>query len=497
VLTAALAGLRGELSLPSDILLYLAWVVVVALVGGMYPALCAAIVGSLLLNYYFTPPIHEFTIAEHENVLALLVFLAVAVAVSITVDLAARRTREAAWARSEAEMLSTLSGSVLRGTRPLTAMLDQLREAFGFAGVSLLERRSDAPPGPEQRRDPNAWQVAAAVGDRCQAPSEGDVEIPVDDDLTLVLCGHPLAAADRRVVEAFAAQAAIALRQEQLAEQAAAVKPLADADRLRTALLSAVSHDLRTPLASAKAAITSLRSDDVVFDEDDRSELLAAADDSLDRLSRLVENLLDMSRLQAGVLGVTLRPISVDEAVAVAASDLGEAGRQVTVRLQDGIAQVRADPGLVERVLANLLSNALRHSPADRPPMVTASNHAGGIEIRVIDHGPGIPVPDRERVFLPFQRLGDRDNDTGAGLGLALSRGLTEAMGGSLEPETTPGGGLTMILRLPAVNVTPAASEESAQAAEFDALEQLVERHRTEPHHDPHPPPESATEPSL
>ncbi|GAA5196216.1 sensor histidine kinase KdpD [Rugosimonospora acidiphila] len=467
VLTLLLAQVRADLSLPSDILLFLAWVVVVALVGGLYPAVCSAIAGFLLLNYYFIPPIHLWTIDEWENILALFVFLAMAIAVSATVDSAARRTREAAGARAEALTLSTLAGSVLRGSRPLPAVLDQLREAFGFTGVSLLERRPDAPPSPQQRHDPAVWRLAASVGDKpCLTPAEGEVDIPIDPDLTLVLRGAPLPAADRRLVEAFAAQAAVALRHERLTEQAAAVKPLAEADKLRTALLSAVSHDLRTPLASAKAAVTSLCSHDVVFDETDRDELLATADESLDRLVRLVENLLDMSRLQAGALGMSPQPMSVGEAVAKAVDGLGQPGHDVAIHISDDLAEINVDPALLERILANVLSNALKYSPPTRPPVVTASEHAGHVEVRVIDHGPGIPVADRERVFLPFQRVGDRDNDTGVGLGLALSRGLAEAMGGTLEPETTPGGGLTMTLRLPgtprATALTPAALPEPA-----------------------------------
>jgi two-component system sensor histidine kinase KdpD len=466
VLTFLLAQIREEVSLPSDILLYLAWVVVVALVGGLYPALCAALAGFLLLNYYFTPPIHLWTVAEWENILALFVFLAVAVAVSVTVDGAARRTRDAASARAEALTLSTLAGSVLRGSRPLAAVLDQLREAFGFTGVSLLERRPDAAPGPQQRHDPAVWRLAASVGDKpCLTPAEGEVDIPIDASLTLVLRGGPLAAADRRVVQAFAAQAAVALRQERLAEQAAAAGTLAEADKLRTALLSAVSHDLRTPLASAKAAVTSLRMQDVVFDEYDRDELLATADESLDRLVRLVENLLDMSRLQAGALGMSPQPMSVAEAVAKAVDVLGPAGRDVAIHAPDDLAEIDVDPVLLERILANVLSNALRHSPAGRPPLITASEHAGYVEVRIIDHGPGIPVADRDRVFLPFQRVGDRDNETGVGLGLALSRGLAEAMGGTLEPETTPGGGLTMTLRLAGTDPAATGGVEPAAAA--------------------------------
>jgi len=476
LLTLLLAQAHRDFALPSDILLFLGWVVVVALVGGLLPALCAAVGAFLLLNYYFVSPVHRFTIDQRENLLALLVFLAVAVAVAATVDRAARRTSDAARARAEAETLSTLAGSVLRGSAPLPALLDQLREAFNFTAVGLLERRAEPLPGPEDRTDPAGWRVAAAVGDRPPlAPAQGEADITIDEQTVLVLRGHPLNAADRRVVEAFAAQATIVLRQERLAEQAAALGPLAEADRLRAALLRAVSHDLRTPLASAKAAVTSLRQHDVVFAEDDREELLATADESLDRLVRLVENLLDMSRLQAGALGVRRQRLSAAEAVAIAVDELGEAGTRVAVHVPDDLPEIEADPALVERILANLLANALRYSPADKPAVLAASAHAGLVELRVIDHGPGIPTGQWDRVFQPFQRMGDRDNGTGVGLGLALSRGLAEAMGGTLEPDHTPGGGLTMTLRLPSVDAPAVPGSEVENTADPAALARLEE----------------------
>jgi two-component system sensor histidine kinase KdpD len=481
LLTCVLTLLRGDLSLTSDILLFLALVIAVALVGGLGPALVAAVGGSLLLNYYFTPPTHNWTIAEHENLLALVVFLVVAGSVSAVVDLAARRTREAAHASADAQTLATVAGAVLRGARPLEALLERLRETFSLDSVTLLERLSDAPRSPDRQRDPASWQVAACVGEPpCLAPGEGDVEVPVDENLALALRGHPLDASDRRIVEAFAAQAAVALRQERLAAEAAAAKPLAEADRMRTALLAAVSHDLRTPLASAKAAVTSLRSKEVSYSDEDRDELLATADESLDRLSRLVANLLDMSRLQAGALGVSMTPIGLEDAVPRALDELGQAGRSVRLNILEDLPAVEADPGLLERVLVNVVGNALRFSPIDQPPMVSASEHGGLVELRVVDHGPGIPEQERDQVFLPFQRLGDRDNDTGVGLGLALSRGLTEAMGGTLIPETTPGGGLTMVLALPAAEQAIGAEEtEATQLADRAIVERLHRRPRT------------------
>lgn len=195
--------------------------------------------------------------------------------------------------------------------------------------------------------------------------------------------------------------------------------------------------------------MTSLRSREVRFSEEVQAELLATADESLDRLTRLVTDLLDMSRLQAGVLGVTVTGLSLRESVFAVLDDLGEQGRAVRVRVPEELPEVAADPGLLERVLANVVGNALRFSPPDRPPSVTASWTGDQVELLVTDHGPGVPEHERERMFVPFQRLGDTDGATGLGLGLALSRGLMEAMGGSLLPETTPGGGLTLRLTLP------------------------------------------------
>jgi two-component system sensor histidine kinase KdpD len=430
----ALLHVGPGLSLINDILLFLAAVVAVSLVGGLWPALLAAVAGSLLLNWYFTPPVGKFTIAEEDNLLALAIFVVVAIAVSWVVDTAARKTRQAAQAAADATTLATVAGSVLRGTRPLMALLERLRETFTLDSVTLLEK----------------GVVVAEVGAPvCTDTADADAEVKVDDDVVMLLKGKPLQASDRRIVEAFAAQATLALRHERLAAEAATVKPLAEADRMRTALLAAVSHDLRTPLASAKAAVASLRSADVTFDDQDRAELLATADESLDRLSRLVTNLLDMSRLQAGAIGVAAINVGAEEVVPRALDDLGAAGRSVAVHIPDDLPYVHADPGLLERIIVNLVANAMRYSPADRPPLVTASALRDTIEIRVTDHGPGIPRDRWDDVFLPFQRLGDRDNHTGVGLGLALSRGLTEAMGGTLTPEETPGGGLTMILALP------------------------------------------------
>ncbi len=447
MLTLGLTQLRHGLSLPSQILCYLVTVVTIALIGGLYPALVAALAASLLINYYFTSPLYSFTVAEPNNIVALIGFLVVAAAVSSVVDLAARRTRQATRATAEAETLLALAGSVLQGDKALPALLDTLRETFGMDSVALLHRNVDTPiPG-----EADAWSLVAYSGlDPCTSPGAADITVPAGEAAMLALRGRVLPAADQRVLVAFAARVATALEQRRLSEKAAQATPLAEVDRVRTALLAAVSHDLRTPLASAKAALGSLRDPAIAWSAEDRGELLATADESLDRLITLVNNLLDTSRLQAGAMPVIRRPVALDEIVPLALEDLDARTHVVQLDVPSDLPEAIADPDLLQRVIVNLAGNALQHTPPATPVLITASALGDRVELRVIDRGPGVPPGARDTIFAPFQRLGDRDNTTGVGLGLALSRGLAEAMHGSLIPEETPGGGLTMVLTLPA-----------------------------------------------
>lgn len=417
-----LAANAADAPLNDCVPLFLAAVVGVALAGGLWPALLAAVGGFVLLNYFFTPPVHTLAIGTPANLFALGVFVVVALAVSWVVDVAARRT-------ADARTLAAVAGGVLGGTDPLDGLLRQLRDTFRLDSVTMLEPVGDG------------WRVAASVGEPAATPDDGQTETAAG--VVLVMCGPELPPGARRIVRAFAAQAVVALRQQRLAVAA-------EGDRVRSALLAAVGHDLRTPLASAKAAVAGLRSPGVEFDDADRAELLATADESLDRLAALVANLLDMSRLQAGALAVRPVEVFLEDVVPRALDELGAAGHAVRVRLPADLPAVRADPGLLERVVVNVAGNALRFSPPGRPPEIDGGVAGATVELRVVDHGPGIPAADRERVFVAFQRLGDRDNHAGVGLGLALSRGLAEAMGGTLRPEETPGGGLTMVLALPA-----------------------------------------------
>ena len=445
VLLPALTGLgtalRGRLDFPAVVPLYLLVVVLTSLVGGFYPALLSAVAASLLLNYYFVAPRHTFTISEPSNILAVVIFLLIAVLVSQVVDLAARRSVLAARAGAEAETLSTFAGSLLRGEQALPALLQRVGETFAMDSVSLLR-------GPADGR---TWQLVASSGERAPiTPAEADAVAAVDPDLALALRGHALPAGDQRVLSAFAAHVAVAYREQQLAEAARAAEPLAESDRQRTALLNAVSHDLRTPIAAAKAAVSSLRTAEVPWSAGQRDELLATAEDALDRLTGLVTNLLDLSRLQVGALPVVPVAVGLDDVVA-RALDTVDPDVKVDLDVPADLPEVRADAGLLERVIANVVQNALRYTPSGCVVRVAGSSHQGRVELRVIDRGPGFASGSTETMFRPFQRADDAPADgAGVGLGLAIARGFTEAMGGAITAEPTPGGGATIVISLTA-----------------------------------------------
>ncbi|MBB5937615.1 sensor histidine kinase [Streptomyces zagrosensis] len=488
LLTVLLTGLENGPGLANDVLLFLFMTVIAALLGGLLPALASAAVGSMLLNYYFTPPTHTLTVQDPTNIVAIVIFFAVAVAVASVVDVAARRTHQAARLRAESEILSFLAGSVLRGETSLEALLERVRETFGMESVALLERESDtspwtcagsatatpagagqgpngelAPPAQDRgaecgRAQPTGAQAAAPRSGMPVRPEDADVDMPVGDHMALALNGRVLPAEDRRVLAAFAAQAVVVLDRQRLVGQAEQARELAEGNRIRTALLAAVSHDLRTPLAGIKAAVTSLRSDDVAWSDEDEAELLAGIEDGADRLDHLVGNLLDMSRLQTGTVTPLIREIDLDEVVPMALGGVPEAS--VTLDIPEELPMVAVDPGLLERSVANIVENAVKYSPQGRPVLVAASALGARVEVRVADRGPGVPDSAKDRIFEPFQRYGDAPRGAGVGLGLAVARGFAEAMGGTLTAEDTPGGGMTMVLTLRAVAGRPLAAPD-------------------------------------
>jgi len=416
--------------------------VIVAIVGGLGPALLAAIGSGLTWHVFFTQPYYSLIVYSVGDVITIVALVAAAVLVALVVHRAARRAEEAARARTEAALLASFARTVLTRTDPLPGLLDRLREAFGLTSAALLERAD------------GGWRAAASAGpDVCVRPADADSDVEIDDGVHLAVRGPTLPAHDRRVLEAVAGQALLALRQQRMTAAAAEAQRRAESTELRTALLSAVGHDLRTPLTSIKAATGSLRDAALRLSAQDREELLATVEESADRLRALVDNLLDSSRLAAGVVKPLLRPVGCDEIVARALSSV-DGSCDATVDVDERLPQAVADPGLAERVVANVVDNALRHA-AGAPVAIRASTHAGRVELRVVDHGPGLPKGTVETVFTPFHRFDDRHSSTGVGLGLSVAKGFTEAMGGTITAEDTPGGGLTIAISLPAA--APAA----------------------------------------
>ncbi|WP_440713903.1 DUF4118 domain-containing protein [Gordonia sp. FQ] len=454
LVAAFLVPLDAHLGLSSKSSLFLVGVLAVALLGGIGPAALSAVVSGLLLNFLYTGPRYTLTVSSPDNLITIIVMIVVAIAVAGLVDSATVRRREAALAGRDAELLSMFSGAVLDGAG-VTDLLGRVRDVYQQESVAAA------------RAVAGELVVQASVG--TAPPRSSDEATTVCEasggTYALLLRGPETGPRERRVLGAVASQVAAALERDRLTAEAADADELARTDELRRALLTAVSHDLRTPLAAAKAAVSSLRSPDLTFGPDDTAELLATTEESVDQLTALVGNLLDSSRLAAGVVHPVLRRTYLPEVVhrVIAAAD--RADRIAQVRF--GCAWACTDAGLLERVLANLVANALGHTagPVELSTS-TVAERDGGIRCRlaVIDHGPGMPAAGRGRVFQPFHQYGDqRSPGSGVGLGLAVAAGFVSAVGGTLEATGTPGGGTTMIVELPVGSDAPAdAADEEA-----------------------------------
>jgi two-component system sensor histidine kinase KdpD len=384
--------------------------------------------------------------------------------VSVLVDLSARRTAAAVQARSDAQMLARVAGRLVAPEgNPLPALLDELVVAFRLDGAAVLAATSGALPADlTAESDAGAWTVVVATGGaRAGDPATATMVLPLTDRELLTLDGPTLTAEDREILSAFAAQLSTVLLGDRLHAEAAEADSLARANQLRSALLDAVSHDLRTPLASIKAASSSLLSDQLDFGPEETRLLLCTVDEEADRLNSLVENLLDMGRIQTGSVDVREASTDVRDLIDAAVASLGPRAHSVAVDAHPTLPRVEADPVLLERAVANLIDNALIHA-GGVGLRVEAGTVAGRVDIRVIDRGPGIRREDRETIFRPFQRLGDSDNQAGVGLGLAVARGFVEAVGGDLDVEDTPGGGCTMVIRLSRVVGAPGPGADPA-----------------------------------
>lgn len=430
--------------LPIEAMSLMVVVVATALIGGLAAAVASALVSALLLNYLFTPPLYTLTIAEPENAVTIAIFVAVGIAVASVVDVAARRTAQAQAARAEADALTVLAHGLLTTTDDLSGLLSSACRSFNAAGAAVV------------RRDAGAETVVASVGTPPTSVERADTATAIDGRSTLVLSGATLPASQRGLLNAYAAYAKV-MEERRLATEADTERlRLKEADRTRTALLAAVSHDLRNPLAAAKVAVASLRSTDVTFSPDDEAELLATIEESTDRLGALVANLLDMSRINTGSVRPVLAEVDLTPAVRASIAPLA-GGERIEVAVDPDLV-VWADAGLLDRVLANICENALKHTPPSAHVRIDATPEPDRVVLRIADTGPGVEDRDAERLFAPFQRLGDVPQQDGVGLGLAVAHGLTEAMDGTIATEETPGGGLTFVLEL----ATPPASSPAS-----------------------------------
>lgn len=435
VLTSVLVNNRSALSVATSLVLYLLLVVSSAAIGGFLPGIVLAVSSPLVVNWYLIPPYHTLRINNGENILELAVFVTVASVVASFVSVASRRSREAQRAWNEASTLFALvdSGSF----DPVERILDLLRSTFAVDGVAIL------------RGSANAFSAVASAGSiDVDSPGSATFLAPLDAESKLAVYGRALDVEEHRILHVFISQLRRALDQRRLQEVAIEAETLSRADELKTAILRAVSHDLRSPLASIKASVSSLRQDDVQWSAEMTDEFLESIESESDRLTSIVTNLLDLSRLEAGVLQPSMRAMSLDEVVPSVAKSFRSQRERIHLDVEPDIEEVSSDPSLVDRILANLVDNALKWS---NESTVTVRVHQSGnyVQLHVVDHGPGIPPSLKQRVREPFHRVDDKVQSGGLGLGLAIVDRLATAVGGRLELRDTPGGGLTAVVFLP------------------------------------------------
>jgi two-component system sensor histidine kinase KdpD len=430
VVSGAIELLKAHVPVLSLAVLYLFAVLPVAIVWGVYLAVAVSVASMLAFNFLFLPPLHTFTLTDSRNWFALAVFLVTAVIVS---QLAASSRRQARESALLAQIATSLVG---RG--------DVSRE---------LERiETDAA---------RALQVERArieLGDAV-APPDGVEPFPLAAGgrrLGTIYLERPrqgTAAVRRRLLPALASLLGVAIDRERLASEAVEAEALRRSDAIKTAVLRAVSHDLRSPLMAILTSASSLARDDLVLDEADRADLLATVLDEARRLDRLVGNLLDLSRLQAGAAEPDFEVSAIDDLVVQALGEVGEGAERIDVSLPDDSPAVRVDAHQVYRVIANLLENALKYSPPEERVLVQVQATASEVLVRVVDHGRGVAPEELDRIFEPFQRGSGGGAVRGAGLGLAIARGFAEANGGRVWAESRYGQGATFVLALPVVRI--------------------------------------------
>jgi two-component system sensor histidine kinase KdpD len=440
VVNMILIRFRHSFNLTTNTLILLIITLSIATKSPIWLTTLGAIENFLFLNYFFTPPFHTLIIGNKNDLLALLVFLATSITASFVLKKLELRTAKLKQLSKEGLFLSSLAENIIRGHNSIDEILYNSTATFGLTELAVARK------GETSKAD----ELEIIYGSISSISREiADSQIVLNAEYSLLAYPAITDPGLKQLVTTFGSQVLILLERSVLEENERALSEIRMADQMRVALLNAVSHDLRGPLASSKAAISSLQNNDVVWTNADREELLNSASRSLDQLNHLIENLLDMSRLEAGAIFLNWRNVGVEDVVSGAIKSLKSPTELTEISIDPELPPIKGDPILLERVIGNLLENALRFNPKDRPVSIAAIQIEERIEIRIIDHGPGLSTRDKSKLFTPFQRLGDRDNSTGVGLGLAIVKGFTELMNGRISLEETYQGGLTMVLSFP------------------------------------------------
>jgi two-component system sensor histidine kinase KdpD len=444
----SLAALPRGISTASAALVYVLAVTGASAVAGLRAGLATSILSFLGLNFFFTEPHHTFNVAKPEDLVALAAFLVVSATVGTLVSTAVSQRSRAERREREALLLQRFGTRLLSGEAPgdvLASFARAVIDLFPVARCEITTELTDAPVVSE-RPDVRASSTAEEIPMVAMGREVGQIR------LVRVEGAGAVSTEERNVVHTFSSQMALALEGMRLGAEASKARLDAETNSLRAALFSSVTHDLRTPLASITASVTSLLDEGATFTSDDRRDLLETIRQEAQRLNRLVGNLLDLSRIRAGAVTPASSPAAIDEVVEGVVARLQPvlAGHRVRLMLRGDLPDVPMDVVQIDQVLTNLLENAVKFSPSGTVVTVSTARWHDTAEVRVVDHGPGIPNDERERVFEPFVR-GEQGSATGAGLGLSIGRAIVESHGGRIWIEGTPGGGATIVFRLPLV----------------------------------------------
>lgn len=454
LLNLILVKFRDSLNLTTNTLLLLIVTIAVATISPIWLTTMCAIENFLFLNYFFTPPFHTLLMSNRDDLIALSVYLTSSISASLILRTLKIRTAKLRQLSNEGRFLSNLANDIIRGNNSVDSILANSKVTFGLRDLAVV-REVEA----EGLLQPEI--IHGSLSEITDEISRSKIELNSEYAL---LSNPPVTNPElRNLITTFGSQILILLERQVFEESEKALSDIRQTDQMRVALLNAVSHDLRGPLASSKAAISSLLNGDVTWSAEDQREFLESADHSLDQLNHLIENLLDMSRLESDSIFLNWGNVDVEDAISSGIKSLKSAENRVLLEIESDLPPIVGDPILLERVIGNLLENAIRFNPKESPVKVSAKRVDERIELRIIDHGPGISLKDKSRVFTPFQRLGDRDNTSGVGLGLAIVKGFTELMHGQIYLRETVEGGLTVILSFPAGETPHSASESELE----------------------------------